>query len=147
MGALNVAMVFIWVVNILIFMTQAAMIDIGPESTTTFYNCSNTILKNYVAGANCQEVTIPNTEGFKEELPVSVKEVDKGGLFGFLDSIATARNWITEKIDYIIAIASGPYVILNSIPGLPKAFVGIVDLLWYGLSVFLLINWILGKDA
>lgn len=141
MGNLTVALVFVWTLNILMFMTQAAVVDLSANPQQ-FYNCSGSILKGYAIGDDCTSITLPDSNSLSNDLPISAKTVEEDSGFGFVDAISTAKNWVTDKIEYWKGVLSGPAIIINNIPGLPQAFKSIILLGWWSLSLFLLVTWI-----
>lgn len=146
MGNLTIAFTFIWMLNLLVFFAQAAMIDINPTTSTQFYNCNGTLFSSYATDSGCTNISVPNSQGAAGELPVSATQVSPSTGFGIVDAISSASNWITGKAQTFIAILMGPYNILNSISSLPKIVVAGVSLLWYGITILLTAAFILGRD-
>jgi len=143
MGNITTMAVFVWTLNILMFLMQAGINDIASGSQSTFYNSSGSVLDSYSTGGN---LVVPNSDIVGGELnPESSTPVSETSGFGFLDSIGTVKNWVQSKLNYLGSIVLAPYNILNSIPGLPKAFVGAISLLWYGVSILLLLMLIFGR--
>lgn len=143
MGNLTTAFVFVWVLNILMFLSQIAIADLGTD-TITMYNCSGTLLEEYADGS-CTAVIVPDSGDFVNQLPEDAKTVEPGSDLSFLDPLAMVKNWIKEKIDYFSNILLAPYTILKSIPGIPSVLVGTLSLFWYAISLFLLVAFILGR--
>jgi len=144
MGNITTMAVFVWTLNILIFLSQAAMIDINPTEPVIYYNTSGTVLSEY---STQDGLNMPNSENIQSELdPSSSGEVEENTGVFFIDIFASVKSWIQNKIDYIVAIVLGPYNIINSIPGLPKAFVNSISLLWYGVSLLLLLAFMFGRE-
>jgi hypothetical protein len=147
MGNLTVAFTFVWMLNLLMFMAQAAMIDMGPDAPVRIFNCNGTIIQSYSAAGNCDELLVPGTNGLANDLPVSATQVSESTGFFLLDVLSSIRTWITNKLTYFTAFVSAPYSILNSIPGLPIAFVGVIGTMWWGISAFLLAAFIFGRES
>lgn len=148
MGNLTTMAVFVWTLNILVFLSQATMLAIAPGESVTLYNCEGTILDEYTAGANCNEIIVPNSENLQNELnPASSNEIEENTGIFFIDIMASVKNWVQNKIDYLAGIAGGPYNLIKAIPGLPDAFVGVIAVFWYAISVLLLLAFIFGRDV
>jgi len=149
MGNITTMAVFIWTINILVFLSQFAMLSMNPDSIQ-FYNENGTLLKEYSTGGN---IVMPNTDRISSELnPSSTSEISESGsgtgIF-FIDAIASVKNWFADKVDYFTAIVSGPYNIINSALGNnPELsnFVGAISLLWYGVSILILVLAIFGRS-
>ena len=147
MGSITTMFVFVWMVNILIFLAQAAMIDMSPEPVK-FYNSSGSVLEQYSTDNN---INMPNSDQASSDLNPASAESESGGvletLITFIDAIASTKKWIQDHISYFTSVILGPYNIIKAIPGLPLQFVGAIGILWYGLSIFLLIAFIFGRNV
>lgn len=145
MGNITTMMVFVWTLNILIFMAQATMLSMNPESVI-FYNTTGTVLAQHSQDNN---IAMPNSAAIARELNPNTAESaqESTSIIPFVDAISSIKSWIQDKINYLTAIVLGPYNILNAIP-LPasfKPFIGAIALLWYGVSVMLIIAFIFGR--
>jgi len=147
MGNVTTMTVFVWTVNVLIFLSQIAMVTINPAMAdgNQFYSVDNTVLDQYTAdGSN---ITMPDESAIADQLDVTdntgVQEV--GGLLGIIDAVAGVAQWFNGIIEYFTALVMGPYNILSSI-GLPAQFVGPIVLVWYGTSILLLVLTIFGRQ-
>jgi len=142
MGTITTMTVFVWVLNVMIFMSQIAMLEINPESA--YFSATNTVLQEYTIDNN---LSMPSETEVSSELDItSSSDVSEGGTgIFFIDAIASVKQWIQNKINYFVKIVMGPYNILNAIPGLPKQFVGLVSLIWYATSILLLVLTIFGR--
>ena len=144
MGNLTIAVTFVCLLNLLMFMAQAATMDLNEDSPI-FYNCTGTVTQTYISG-DCQQISMPNTDSLAGELPISTQDVQGNTGIYFIDALNSLKEWINNKLDYFGAIVSAPYSMLKAIPGLPDAFVGILGTLWYMLTIFLIAAFILGRE-
>jgi len=147
MGTLTTITVFVWMVNGLIFLSQIAMLNINPalaDQYNVFYSSENSVLAKYITNGN---ISMPDSSMVSSDLQLTedTSVTDSGGLFGLIDSIAAFKNWIKKSINYVIAILLGPYNILASIPGLPRELVGVISVMWYGVSMFIFFLTITGR--
>ena len=149
MGNITTMTVFVWTVNVLIFLAQFSMLAMNPNLAgdgNVFYNVNGTVLEDYSTDTN---TLMPNSEAVQSELDVAGSSgVSEGttGIF-FIDVLASIKTWIQGTMERFVAIVLGPYNIINSIPGLPKEFVGAVSLIWYAASVLLLVLTIFGRNT
>lgn len=148
MSNITIAVTFVWILNILMWMSQAAIVDLNPtaDSPIRFYNCSGTVIQSYSTSPNCDQIAIPNSNSINSELPISVKQTEETSGFFIVDVLSSAKNWITDKLEYFGAIVTAPYSILKAIPGLPNGFAGAIAIMWYAISIFLLVAFILGRQ-
>lgn len=145
MGAITTAFTFVWVLNILMFLSQATIIEIGPSNPVTVYNCSGTIVSQY-AGEGCSSIIVPNSDELQDQLGIESSRASEKTGFVIIDVLLDIKGWFADKIEYLGNIVSAPYSILSQ-TGLPSPFVGAVSLLWYGLSILLLIAFIFGRNT
>jgi hypothetical protein len=141
------ALLIVLSVNVILFLAQAGMTDINPTGTK-FFNCSGTIISEFDTG-NCQgELYLINSDYASNNLPEGEESVSPETGNFFTDIFNTAKNWIlgVSGVTYLINIVSAPASFLASL-GLPSAFVFAIGSLWYGLTFFLVIAWILGKEG
>lgn len=143
MGNITTMTVFVWAINIIMFLAQVSMISMNPESIN-YYTIDNNLLSDHAIGNNLT----PNENKLSSDLNIEsatgTQESSEGTGIFFIDAIASVRNWITNKVNYFMALVMGPYNILNAM-GLPAVFCGAVSLLWYGASILLLVLTIFGR--
>jgi len=144
MGSITTMTVFVWTLNVLIFLSQAAMISINPDSIL-FYSNGNSLLKQSSIGGNLT----PNSNAIASELNPGSSEGAQEGETGiwFIDVISSTKRWFSDKLDYFTNIVLGPYYLIKSIPGIPVEFVGAISLIWYGVSILLLVLTIFGRNT
>lgn len=150
MGNVITMTVFVWTLNVLIFLAQASMINLNPDTTILYYSPTNGPIGQYVVDGNMT----PNSNIISSELNPDSAQINGGepvtqggtGIW-FIDAISSVKNWIANKINYFINIVMGPYNILKVIPGLPPSFIGAICLIWYGASLFLLVLTIFGRNT
>ena len=87
MGNITTMAVFVWTLNILIFLAQASMINMNSDSIM-FYDSTGTPLAEYSVGGG---VSMPNSQAVSTELnPESSSELQESasgtGIF-FIDGI------------------------------------------------------------
>ena len=145
MGNLTTALVFVIALNVLMFLTQASVMAINPDAGTFFTN-EGTILDELDANSGTGEPVL-DTENTYNNLPSSEGDVSPTTGNIFTDGFKSIKNWFADTLGlkYLGQIVSAPYNILKAI-NLPNAFVFAMGSLWYGISLFLLISFILGRD-
>lgn len=147
MANITKALMIVLSINIILFLAQAAMTDINPTGTK-FFDCEGTIISEFDAG-NCQgELNIINADYASRNLPEGESSISPDTGTQFTDLFNTGKNWLLEKsgVRYLINIVSAPSSFLASF-GLPTAFVFGISALWYGVTFFLFVAWLLGRDA
>jgi len=145
MGNLTVALSFVIALNVLMFLTQAAILEVNPDATTFFTN-KGTMLDSFDANKNTGNYTL-DTDAVSEHLPTGKGSISvtTGNLF--TDMFSSIKTWLADKtgLSYLSGIVSAPYNILKSM-NLPNAFVFAMGTMWYVLTLFLLIAFIWGRD-
>lgn len=146
MGNLTIALIFVVVLNVLMFLTQAAILDLNPEAPT-FYTNNGTILASLDANDN-SGVYVLDTDNIADQLPTAEGSVSPTTGNLFTDTFSSIRTWLAKKtgLAYLFQIVSAPYNMLKAM-NLPNAFVYALGTLWYVITLFLLIAFLLGRDA
>ena len=141
MGNTTIAFTFVMLLNVFMWFSQVAMLDMN-DGGTVYYNCEGTILENY---GECSNHTITNSPG--DDLPSSSSSVSPTQTNWFVDIFNTMLSWIKSVpgINYLYAIISAPYNLLKSI-GLPGAVCFGLGALWYGITTVIIIGFITGRD-
>ena len=146
MSNLTNALAIVLGINALLFLSQVAVLELD-SSAGTFYNCEGTILAEFEQG-NCTNANYVLDNNPIDLLPSGSSSVnpDTGNIF--TDGFSAIKNWFLDitGVSYIIAIVSAPYNLLK-VMGLPSAFAFAVGGLWYGLTLFLIIAFMFGRDA
>jgi hypothetical protein len=133
-----VGLLFVLIMNVLLFFAQLGMSNANPEGSTIIFNYQNSILADYDSG----NYTLNDFDG--TELPTSQSQVDTEGNF-FTDTFSTVKNWLLDVtgFNYLISI-------VNSVPNFLKIILPIeiayaIGVLWHGFTVFLIVMFIKGS--
>lgn len=136
MGNLLNALVFVMTLNVLMWLSQVAALDINPQGAV-FYNCNGSLMEGF--GSKCSDGVV-NTD-VKAMLP-SAQAGNVGVTVGqyFTDIFNSISGWLKSipGLNYIYEIAAAPYNILKAF-NLPNEFVFAIGTFWYGISVFLIV--------
>ena len=138
----TVAFIFVMTVNILLWFGQVAIINVG-EAPTTFYNCTGTILDTY---GDCESYSI--TESPDSFLPSSESSLTPTDSNIFTDIFNNVLSWfkgVGTGATYLWSIVSAPYNLLKALL-LPTEIAFGLGLFWYGISIFLIISFIWGRE-
>lgn len=144
MSNLTIASIFVLTLNILMWLSQVAILDLNPTGTT-FYNCNGSMLETF--GSGCSENAVLNTQDVTDKLPSSGETISTDTGNFFTDVFNNVLSWVKETtgLGYLISILSAPYNLLKVL-NLPNAFVYAVGTLWYGVSFMIFIAFIWGRE-
>lgn len=145
-STLTTAFIFVLILNVLFVSAQASIININPNSNM-ICGIDNTLLESYTTGDILNENTTIDSNSFSSSLPDSVADADESSGYGFLDTIASVKNWITGKAEIFVSLAAAPNNFIRCIPGIPNVWTTIISAMWYSISFFLLIAFIFGRSA
>jgi hypothetical protein len=142
MGNLTTALVIVMSINVILFLGQIAALEVNPEGNQ-FFNYSGSMLSRYDSGDYVLNDTDVNTQ-----LPGLVSGVDPEQGNFWTDPIGTLKSWLLEStgISYLWGIVTAPANFLKAL-GLPAAFSFSLGALWYALTLFLIVSWIMGRDT
>ena len=137
----TIALVFVMVVNVLMFVSNVAILDLNPDGPK-FYNCKGSVMQGF--GSDCSNTSVLNSD-IASQLPSSQSiEVSTNP---FTDIFNNALGWFIglPGINYIVAIASSPYNIIKAI-GLPNELTTALGILWYGITLFCIVAFLWGRE-
>lgn len=141
------ALVIVMSINIMLFLGQVSVLELNPEGDL-FFNCTNTLIGD-LEESNCQGNTYALTDTDPVTgLPRTESDVNAETGNIFTDTFNAAKDWLTgiTGLDYVVAMVTAPKNFLMSI-GAPPAFSFAVGVLWYSITFFLLVAWLLGRDG
>jgi hypothetical protein len=141
MGNLTISATFVTVLNVLMFLGQAAMLDLNPTGTD-FYNCNGSIMNEF---GSCESYVI-DTEGVGGDLPTAEGSISPTTGNLFTDTFSSIKTWISTKLTFITQILAAPYNLIKAIPGLPEAFVYAMGTLWYIISLIIVVAFLWGRE-
>ena len=141
MGNLTVATIFIVMVNILMWFSSIAMLNVNPTGTVCF-NLEGSIIDS--ATTRSGDVTLVDND-VTNQLPGN--EAVSTDTNVFTDIFTNILGWFKSApgIKYIYGVVAAPYNILSCL-GLPGQFVAGIGTLWYLVSFLVLIAFIWGRD-
>lgn len=143
-GNLVIATIFVVVLNILMFLTQTAMIDINPTGNVC-YNVQGSVIDETMQEQSGMQVS--QTDALSD-LPSSAGTVQVGeSTTVFTDIFNNILGWFKSApgIRYVYGVVSAPYNILKCL-NLPDAFVVAIGTLWYMVSLLVLVAFLWGRD-
>jgi hypothetical protein len=142
MGNLTIATIFIVMINILMWFSQLAMLDINPQATVC-YLMEGSILDN---------VKLDNTGNIDNniinQLPeTSATQTSSGGSGFITDSFNTIIGWLKSVpgLRYLINVVAAPYNILKCW-GLPYQVAFGIGALWYIVCTLVVVAWIMWRE-
>ena len=144
MGNLTIATTLIVTLNVLMWFSSIAMLDINPSGSVC-YNTQGSIIQQSLTSAS-NGSTLNND--ILEQLPgADTTTVSAGSTNIFTDVFNNIISWFKSApgIKYIYGVVSAPYNILNCM-GLPSEFVLGIGTFWYLVSFLVLIAFIWGRD-
>lgn len=148
MTTLTNALIVVLAVNVMLFLGQAAMIEINPTAPQ-FINCEGTPLGSLEAtGCTTPGSYVLNSSNPASMLPSGETSVSPETGVLFTDPFTAFKTWLLTSLglSYLVAIVAAPYNFLTAL-GLPQAFIFAIGTLWYGVTLFLIIAFALGRDA
>lgn len=122
------------------FLGQVAIHNINPDSTLTFMQGS--ALDSYNAGNYTLNQNDPGSL-----LPSGQPSISPGDSNLFVDTFTALWNWFASVpgLNIIFAILGGPTIFLSAIA--PIEFVFVVGAVWYGVTLFLLVAFVVGRGS
>lgn len=147
MGNLTIATIFIVMLNVLMWFSGIAMLEINPTGSIC-YNLEGSIIEQNINSynGNINQSTLNND--IVSQLPSAQGTVSAGTSTNvFTDIFNSVLSWFKTApgIKYIYGVVAAPYNILKC-TGLPNAFIIGVGTLWYLISFLIFIAFLWGRD-
>lgn len=147
MGELFTALAVVLSINALMVLAQISVIAMNPAAAQ-FYNCQGDLL-GLMDANDCQAATYAmNDTNPTSFLPSQGGEIQIDSGAAYTDTSASANTWLSggKGLNYLNTIVSTPKNMLVAI-GVPGPFAFVVGTLWYLLTVFLIVGFVLGRNA
>jgi len=144
MGNITTGLVFVMIINVLMFFSQVAVMSINPEGPV-FYHCEGSVLENF--GNSCSNTSVLSTDNLGDKLPSADASVNPTTGNIFTDTFSSIKGWFIglPGVNYLYGMVSSPFTILSSL-GLPNEFVWGIGVLWYGLTLFFIVAFLVGRN-
>ena len=151
MGNLTVAMVFVLVLNVLMWTCQASIMQLNTVNPTVFYTDENkqgSLIGEFDKNAGTGNDPILDTDNLNNQLPSSEGSISPTTGNIFVDIFTSVKNWFvdTTHLDFVYNILSAPYHILKAMH-LPEELSFTFGTLWYALTLFLVVSFLWGRDT
>jgi len=144
MGNLVIATIFVVVLNVLMFLTQTAMLNINPDGSIC-YNAEGSVIGETMKSQGNMSVSDADALA---DLPSSAGTVvTSESTSVFTDIFNNILGWFKSApgIKYVYGIVSAPYNILKCM-NLPASFIVAVGTLWYMVSLLVLVAFLWGRE-
>lgn len=145
MSNMTVATIFVVVLNVLMFLTQTAMLDLNPDGSVC-YNVEGTIIDETMSDQGNGSVS--DTSALVD-LPGSQGTVvsSEGSTTVFTDIFNNILSWFKSApgLRYVYGVVSAPYNILKCM-NLPSVFVVAIGTLWYMVTLLVLVAFLWGRE-
>lgn len=144
-------LIIILVVDVLLFFSQAGIASVQSEyglSGNTIFYMDESFIQRFNAGDDGNYSIITNSSGIIPEASDSVS-TETGNVF--TDSARSIKSWLTKASgglvtgwDYLTSFLGGPVHYFKNINA-PSWFIFGLAVLWYGLTLLLLIKFIFNR--
>lgn len=149
MANLTYMLIIVMSINVMLFLGQAAVLAIDPNAASNFYNCNGNMLEQFDSNScDNSNAYVLDTENSIGGLPGGVASVSPTTGNVFTDIFTTAYEWIVNSIpgaSYLLQLLGAPYFLLQAL-GLPNIFVFSIGTMWYGVTFFLIVAFLLGRQ-
>jgi len=147
MTNLTSALIIVMAINMMLFLGQIAVIDMNSEAST-IYDCAGGMIGSFDQNS-CSGDTYVLTDGDPvTNLPDVEGSVSPETGAVYTDTYTGVKGWLVDAtgLGYLLEILSAPSNLLKAI-GLPQAFSFAIGFLWYGITLFLIVAFLFGRDA
>lgn len=139
---LTTALIIILCIDVVLFLGQLAINDINPEGPQ-FLNYEDSFISDFDAGNYTLE-----QENIAGRLPTGESSVSPVTGNVFTDIFTSTKSWFLSAtgLGYVLKILGGPVTYLYYI-GAPAGFVFSIAVMWFALTLFLIVGFIFGRNT
>ena len=145
MSNMTIATIFVIALNVLMFLTQTAMLDLNPDGSIC-YNVEGSIIGETMVGQG--NGSVADTSALAD-LPGSQGTVvsSEGSTTVFTDIFNNILSWFKSApgLKYVYGVVSAPYNILKCM-NLPSVFVVAIGTFWYMITLLVLVAFLWGRE-
>jgi hypothetical protein len=140
MSNLTTAMVFVLGLNVLMWLSQAAMLDLNPASPV-FYTSDGTMLDQFSGNESLQI----DSSNINDNFPSIDAGVSSSSNAAFTDSSTLVGSFLSKipGVKFAYNVLCAPFNMLKALH-LPAEFVFGIGAFWYGITLLVLIAFIFG---
>ena len=142
MGNMTTALTFVLLLNVFMFLTQASILNLNPDGTT-YFHCNGTFIDEFSEEGNCLTLDAEDVSGQLPDAKASVSPTT-GNIF--TDIFSGIKAWFADTVGlkYLREIVKAPYNFMIAAK-IPTEFALGLGVLWYGITLFLLIAFLTGR--
>ena len=142
MGNLTIATTFIVLLNILMWFSTLAMLDINPSGTFCYHTDGSVISR-----VTTDNTTTVDNDVLNQLPEAESSQVTTGTTNIFTDIFNNIINFMRTApgIKYVYGVVAAPYNILKCM-NLPNSFIVGIGTLWYLVSFLVLLSYLWGRD-
>jgi len=148
MTNLTSALIIVLAINMMLFLGQYAVLEMNSEASMV-YDCGGGMVGNFDQNACSSGVYVLADNDPLNDLPDVASSVSPETGAVYTDAYTGVKGWLVETtgLGYLIEILSAPSNLLKSILPSAPAFVFAIGFLWYGITLFLIVAFLFGRDA
>jgi hypothetical protein len=135
---MTIPLIFVLFVNMMLFFANEGMASAGLDNTPSIYSCEKNIFGELSAGCN-----VTASSNFTSMLP----ELDSGNSptgSSFRDFWSPVFSGLAKFTKYFFHFVTAFSDIMGRL-NLPPMFTFGLNTLWYGIALFILLSWLLGR--
>ena len=142
-GNLVIATTFVVALNVLMWISQVAMLNINPDGPI-MYSAEGTIIGETLIEQGNRSIV---SNDVLDDLPTSAGTVQTSESGFFTDIFNNILGWMKSApgIKYVYGIVAAPYNVLNAL-GLPREAVVGLGTLWYLVSLAIFLAFLWGRE-
>ena len=135
------ALLIVLSIDVFLILLQIAVLSINHLGASHFYNYQGSAISNYDSGSNYTLDLGSTTNRLPDAAGVTASDTNI-----FTDAWNTIKGWLLDVpgVGYLLQIISGPSSFLKML-NFPAELSFALGALWYGLTLFLIVAWGLGR--
>jgi len=144
MSNLTLATAIIVLINVLLWFSQIAILEINPAGTQC-YSLDGTIIDHSIIRSGNYSVASTN---LFDDLPSSAGTISPSAGNIFTDIFNNILSWVKSVpgVKYVYQVVVGPFAILYCKGILPNSFVVGIGIFWYLTTFLILVAFLWGRE-
>ena len=142
---LPTALIIVLSLNLVMFLGQAAIIDVADEvgNTQMFYNASGSLICSHDVNGCTGSVYTPRDDDPTSLLPTASTVEEGDGNF-ITDIFGSISSWFSDKVAYLTSLFSAPATFIGFL-GLPEAAAFALGAVWYMFTLLVVVAFFWGR--
>lgn len=145
MGNSLTALIFVITVNMLMFIAQISIMELGYD--TEVFHCKGSLIESFDKSKCSSGNYSLDDSGITETFPETQGSISPTTGNLFTDIFVNIKRFFSETLglEYVYSIVKAPYSFLGML-NLPSSLSFIIGTFWYAITFFIIVSFMWGRE-